>query len=103
MKASEFIFEKDEELYDTKMAWGRVRPTPKGGKTKLKFRCTSGPRKSRLVSDPSACFGHPDVAQSQRMKRTRARTKNRQARLTKRAKKINIATRIISKLNKFLK
>lgn len=103
MKAKEFIFPDDEEIYETKMAWGRIKPTPKSGKTKLKFRCTSGPRKSRLVSNSAACFGHPDVVQSQRMKRTRARTKNKQARLTRRAKKINIATRIISKLNKLIK
>ena len=69
----------------------------------MKFRCTSGPRKSRLVSHPNQCFAHPDVAQAQRMKVTRARTAPAQARKTKRAKRLNVASRLISRLNKLMK
>jgi hypothetical protein len=100
MKANEFIFESDNELYEVHAAFGRQR-----GKTKpvMKFRCTTGGRKSRLVNDPKQCFAHPDVAKSQRMKQTRARTSNIQARRTKRTKKVNIASRILRQLNKATK
>jgi hypothetical protein len=99
MKASEFIYESDESFYETKMVWGRTHTTARGGDTKLKFRCTSGPRKSRQVSSPAKCFDHPDVAQAQKMKTTRARTAPTQARHQKRTKSINTASAMINKLN----
>ena len=103
MRAFEFLTEDDEEQYEARAAFGRVRPKAKSSAYKMKFRCTSGPRKSRLVSHPSQCFAHPNVAQAQRMKRTRARTAPAQARKTKRAKKLNVASRIVRQLNKLIK
>jgi len=100
MKASEFITEEELELYDVKMVWGRSHGTARGGDTTLKFRCTSGPRKSRQVSHPSKCHDHPDVAQAQRMKTTRARTAPTQARRQKRTKSINTASTLAAGLNK---
>jgi hypothetical protein len=41
------------------------------------------------------------MAQSQRMKKTRAKTKVRQARRTKRTKRINPASRLAARLNKY--
>jgi hypothetical protein len=99
MKASEFLTEADEELYEVHAAFGKGRNK---SKPIMKFRCTTGPRSSRLVSDPAKCFAHPDVAKAQRMKKTRARTANIQARRTKRTKKINIASRILRQLNKVM-
>ena len=100
MKAKDFIFAGDEDLYEVRAAFGRGR-----SKTKhtMKFRCTTGSRTSRLVSDPAKCFAHPDIAKAQRMKKTRARTSKIQARKTKRTKKINIASRILRQLNKIMK
>jgi hypothetical protein len=101
MKASEFIFENDEEFYTeaAKMVWGVGKHTARGGKAKLKFRCASGPRKSRQVSHPSKCHQPMDVAQAQRMKTTRARTKTQAARRTDRTKSINTASVLANKLN----
>jgi len=45
------------------------------------------------------CSAAPDIAQAQRMKKTRARTKVRQARKTKRTKRINPVSRLIQRLN----
>jgi DNA uptake protein ComE-like DNA-binding protein len=101
MKASEFIFEEDEKFYETaKMVWGVGKHDPRGGQTKLKFRCTTGPRKSRQVSSPAKCHDHPNVAQAQKMKTTRARTAPTQSRRQQRTKSINTASQLASKLNK---
>ena len=46
----------------------------RGKKTiKRKFRCTSGPRKGRIVSDPATCTKPIDVAKRVRAKATRAK------------------------------
>ena len=99
MKADEFMWVGDE-LYDG-MVWGRGKSTARGGTVKMKFRCPSGPRKSRQVSHPSKCWDHPNIAQAQRMKTTRARTGPQQARRQSRTKNINTATRLVRRLNKF--
>ena len=101
MKASEFIFEEDEELYTetAKMVWGVGKHNARGGQTKLKFRCSSGPRSGRQVSHPSKCVQQFDFAKAQKMKRTRANTGPTQARRQKRTKSINTASTLARKLN----
>lgn len=101
MRASEFIFESDEELYTetAKMVWGVGKKTARSGKPTLKFRCSSGPRAGRQVSHPSKCHKPMDVAKAQRMKTTRARTKVQAARRTDRTKSINTASVLANRLN----
>lgn len=69
------------------------------GQVILAWRCEGGPRNNRTVPNVSDCGKSPDVAQAQRMKKTRARTKIRQARRTKRTKRINPASKLITRLN----
>jgi len=90
MRAKEFI---DEH----RMVF---RKNPRTGKISLRWRCESGPRKNRTVPNVKDCSGAPDVAQSQRMKKTRQRTKIRQARRAKRTKNINPFTKLSAILNK---
>lgn len=99
MKIEEFYNEDYDELYEFGAAFGKS----KGGKSpKIKFRCPpNGPRPSRVVSHPSQCFKHFDIAQSQRMKKTRAKTKVIQARRAKRTKKLNPVSKMLRTLNKF--
>jgi hypothetical protein len=101
MRAQEFISESHEEFYTetAKMVWGVGKHTTRGGKPKLKFRCTTGPRAGRQVSHPSKCHQPMDVAQAQRMKTTRARTKVQAARRTDRTKSINTASVLANRLN----
>jgi len=101
MRAQEFISESHEEFYTetAKMVWGVGKHTARGGKPKLKFRCTTGPRAGRQVSHPSKCHQPMDVAQAQRMKTTRARTKVQAARRTDRTKSINTASVLANRLN----
>lgn len=89
MKAKEFIAEH-------RLVWRR---NPKTGKVSLKWRCESGSRAGRTVPSVKDCSGAPDIAQAQRMKKTRERTKIRQARKTKRTKKVNPASKLARYLN----
>lgn len=101
MKAEEFIFEADENVYNetAKMVWGMGKHNTRSGTDKLKFRCSSGPRKSRQVSHPSKCHEPMDVAKSQKMKTTRARTAPQQARRAQRTKSLNTASVLANRLN----
>jgi hypothetical protein len=91
MRASEFVTEH-------RMVWKRNSKT---GKVSLKWRCETGPRAGRTVPDVKDCSAAPDIAQAQRLKKTRARTKLRQARRTKRTKRVSPASRLIQRLNKY--
>ena len=88
MRAREFVTEH-------RMVWKRG---PRG-KITLKWRCETGPRTGRTVPQVKDCSAAPDIAQAQKFKRTRARTKIRQARRTKRTKRINPASRLVQRLN----
>ena len=98
MKIEDFYNEEIDELYEYGAAFGRSKA---GKAPKIKFRCPpNGPRKSRLVSHPSQCFKHFNVAQSQRMKKTRAKTKVMQARRAKKTKMVNPMSKLLRQLNK---
>jgi len=101
MKATEFISEEYEQFYTetAKMVWGRSAGTAKGGKTKLRFRCSTGPRAGRQVSHPSKCHQQYNVARAQKMKNTRAKTGPTAVRRQQRTKSINTASVLARKLN----
>lgn len=92
MRASEFIPEH-------KMVWKR---SPKGN-VSLKWRCTSGPRAGRSVPNVADCGKPLDFAQAQRMKKTRAQTKVRQARKAKKTKRVNPKSKLLRMLNRYMK
>jgi len=94
MRASEFVTEH-------KMVWTRKKTSTRGGVPVLKWRCTSGTRRGRVVPTPADCSDPPDIAARERMKRTRARTGKPAARRAARSKKINTASRLIRRLNKY--
>jgi len=90
MRAEEFI---DEH----RMVWRR---NPRTGKVKLSWRCEAGPRKNRTVPNVQDCSKPMDIAQAQRMKKTRAKTKIKQARKSKKTKRINPSSKLIRRLNR---
>ncbi len=90
MRAHEFVTEH-------RMVWRR---NPRTGKVSLSWRCETGPRAGRTVPKVSDCSAAPDMAQAQRMKKTRQRTKIRQARKTKRTKRVNPKSKLIRQLNR---
>lgn len=93
MRASEFVTEH-------RLVWKR---NPKTGKVTLKWRCEAGPRMNRTVPKVSDCSAAPNLAQAQRMKKTRAKTKVRAARRSKRTKMVNPASKLSNLLNRMMK
>jgi hypothetical protein len=91
MRASEFITEHRKVF----------KRNAKTGKLSLKWRCEGGPRQGRVVADPNQCSASLDRKKSSKMKLTRAKTKVRQARKTKRTKRLNPAAKLAAKLNKY--
>jgi len=91
MRASEFVTEH-------RLVWRR---NPRTGKVSMRWRCESGPRKNRTVPTVADCGAAPDVARREQMKKTRARTKIRQARRAKRTKRINPKAKLIQQLNRY--
>lgn len=82
------------ELYE-KMAFAKS-----GNKVVRKFRCTSGPRKNRIVSNVAQCFAAPDVAARNRLRLTKARLGAKMVRKAKKTKRINPASKRVRALNK---
>jgi len=80
---------------DEKQVWGR-----RGKKLVRKYRCSSGNRKGRIVSNIAQCFASPNVKAKMAMKRTRARLGTRMARKARRTKRINPASIALRRLNK---
>jgi len=91
MRASEFITEHKRVF----------KRNAKTGKLSMKWRCEAGPRKGRIVADPNQCSASLDREKSSKMKLTRAKTKVRQARKTKRTKRLNPAAKLAAQLNKY--
>lgn len=80
---------------DEKMAWAK-----RGNKVVRKFRCTTGPRQGRIVSDLGQCFAAPDVKKRARLKITKARLGSKMIRKAKKTKRINPASKRVKALNK---
>jgi hypothetical protein len=91
MRAHEFITEHQRVF----------KRNARTGKITQKWRCTTGPRKGRIVAEPNQCSASLDREKSSKMKLTRAKTKVRQARKTKRTKRLNPAAKLAAKLNKY--
>ena len=85
------------ELFDIteKMAWAK-----RGNKVVRKFRCTTGPRKGRIVSDLGQCFAAPDVKKRARLKLTKARLGAKMARKAKKTKRVSPASKRVKALNR---
>jgi len=87
------------EILDTPVDEGMAF-AKRGNKVVRKFRCTSGPRKGRIVKDLGQCFAAPDIAKRHRLKVTKARLGGRMARKAQRTKRLNPASLRVKALNK---
>jgi hypothetical protein len=90
MRAHEFVTEH-------RMVWKR---NPRTGKVSMSWRCEAGPRANRTVPTVADCSSAPDYAKAAKMKKTRARTKVRQARRTARTKRVNPKAKLLRQLNR---
>ena len=84
-----------EEVMEAKMVWAK-----RGDKIVRKVRCTSGPRKGRLVSNAGQCSKKIDMKKRMVIKRTRAKMGGRMARKAARTKRRNPVSKRVARLNK---
>jgi len=84
-----------EELFEAKMAWGRV-----GKKLVRKYRCTSGRRKGRIVASAKQCFAAPDIKKRFRLRMLKAKIGAKIKRKSQRTMRTNPASIMKKKLNK---
>jgi hypothetical protein len=84
-----------KDLISEKQVWAK-----RGQKIVRKYRCTSGPRKNRTVTDIGQCFAPPDVARRNRLKLTKARLGAKMTRKAKRTKRTSSASIAVRRLNK---
>ena len=66
---------------------------------KRRFRCQSGPRKGRIVADPSTCTKPINIRKRQQFKATRQKLNTIQSKRATYTKKYNPTSKIVKKLN----
>ena len=84
-----------EEVMEAKMVWAK-----RGSKIVRKVRCTSGPRKGRMVSSASQCSKPINLKKRMTLKKTRARMGKRMARRAARTKRRNPDSKRVARLNR---
>ena len=95
MLLREFFIDPEEENLEEGQTWARS-----GKKVVRKYRCSSGPRKNRIVSKVTQCFAAPDIKKRMALKKTKARLGKRIARKARKTKRINPASRRVQALNR---
>ena len=95
MLLREFFIDENLEDLEEGQTWARS-----GKKVVRKYRCTSGPRKNRIVSKMQQCFAAPNIKARIALKKTRARLGKRIARKSKATKRRNPASIRVQRLNR---
>ena len=86
--------------------FGRTGRTKAKGKAKIttqRFRCPTGPRKGRIVANPSTCNKPLNIKQSQKLKGTRAAKSSIQGKLSSYTKQYSQASQRVKRANLALK
>jgi hypothetical protein len=83
------------ENLEEKKVWARS-----GKKVVRKYRCSSGPRKGRVVAKMSQCFAAPNIKKRFTLKKTKARLGSKMTRKARRTKRINPASRRVQQMNR---
>ena len=95
MLLRELYIDPIEDDLEEGQTWARS-----GKKVVRKYRCTSGPRRNRIVAKMSQCFAAPDPKKRMQMKKTRARLGSKMMRKAKKTKRINPASKRVQALNR---
>ena len=72
----------------------------RGNTVVRKYRCTSGARKGRVVTNVGQCFAPPDIAKRNRLRITKARLGSKMVRKAKRTKRTNPASIRVRAMNR---
>ena len=84
-----------EILEGATTAWKRNK-----GSAKMKYRCTGGPRKGRVMSSPAACNAPINVKKRHTLTRTKQKMGSTATYKTRRTKKYNPGSRISARMNR---
>ena len=84
-----------EGVIEAKMVWAK-----RGSKIVRKVRCTSGPRKGRMVSNAGQCSKPINLKKRMTLKKTRAKIGRRMARRAARTKRRNPISKRVARLNR---
>ena len=84
-----------EGVMEAKMVWAK-----RGKKIVRKVRCTSGPRKGRMVSNAGQCSKPINLKKRMTLKKTRARIGKRMTRRAGRTKRRNPISKRVARLNR---
>jgi hypothetical protein len=84
-----------EGVMEAKMVWAK-----RGKKIVRKVRCTSGPRKGRMVSNAGQCSKPINLKKRMTLKKTRARMGKRMTRRAARTKRRNPISKRVARLNR---
>lgn len=84
-----------EQVMEAKMVWAK-----RGNKIVRKVRCTSGPRKGRLVATSSQCSKAINLKKRFTLKKTRSKMGKRMARKAARTRKRNPVSRRVAAMNR---
>ncbi len=84
-----------QEIMEAKMVWAK-----RGSKIVRKVRCTSGPRKGRMVSNAGQCSKPINLKKRMTLKKTRAKMGRRMARKAARTKRRNPVSKRVARLNR---
>jgi len=84
-----------EGVMEAKMVWAK-----RGSKIVRKVRCTSGPRKGRMVSNAGQCSKPINLKKRMTLKKTRAKIGRRMARRAARTKRRNPVSKRVARLNR---
>jgi len=84
-----------EGVMEAKMVWAK-----RGKKIVRKVRCTSGPRKGRMVSNVGQCSKPINLKKRMTLKKTRARVGKRMARKAARTKRRSPISKRVARLNR---
>jgi hypothetical protein len=88
------------EAYNTIVTEAKVVFAKRGNSVTRKFRCTVGPRKGRVVANPSQCAAPINLKKRFILKRTKAAKGARMNKKAQRTKRLSPASRIVARLNK---
>ena len=82
------------EVTGTPQIFGKYK-----NQVKRRYRCTTGPRKGRMVADPATCSAPINIKKRMDFRATRAKKKGIQGARTGYTKKYNPTSKIAKKLN----
>lgn len=92
---------KIKDIFEDTISESAIRIWARNGnKIVQKYRCISGPKKGRIVSDPATCSRPVDPRKRQQMRQLRARKGRSMTRKAVKARKLNPLSRRVAQLNK---